>query len=86
MSTTWREELKAAMHSASDPGPVVAVAPDEAALDVTFDDGYGGSEGPSVLIWTEQRVYFPVTYDGSEWLGSAPRNPQASGQKHVGGE
>jgi hypothetical protein len=86
MSTTWREELKAAMHSASDPGPVVAVAPDEATLDVIFHEDFGGSEGPSVLIWTEQRVYFPVTYDGSEWLGSAPRNPQASGQEHVGGE
>jgi hypothetical protein len=61
-------------------------SPDETALDVEFDDGYGGSEGPAVLIWTEQRVYFPVVYDGAEWLGSAPRFPQAEGQIHVGGE
>ena len=54
--------------------------------DVEFDDGWGGSEGPHVLIWTADRVYFPVVYDGSEWLGSAPRNPQAEGQRHVGGE
>jgi hypothetical protein len=84
--TTWRAELAAAMESESDPGPIVAVAPDESVLDVKFDDGFGGSEGPSVLVWTEARVYFPVTYDGSEWLGSAPRNPQAAGQGHVGGE
>lgn len=86
MNTTWREELTAAMDKASDPGPVVAVAPDDATLDVIFDEGHGSSQGPSVLIWTEQRVYFPVTYDGSEWLGSAPRDPQADGQEHVGGE
>jgi len=59
---------------------------DESVLDVKFDDGYGGAEGPEVLVWTETRVYFPVTYDGSEWLDSAPRNPQAKGQGHAGGQ
>lgn len=84
--TTWAEELAAAMESAQDPGPVVAYAPDEAAFAEQFDSGYGGAEGPAVLAWTERRVYFPVTYDGSEWLGSAPRNPQAEGQGHEGGQ
>lgn len=79
-TTTWRKELP------DDIGPIVAVAPDEAVLDVEFDPGYGGSEGPEVLIWTETHVYFPVVYDGSEWLDSAPRNPQAEGQGHVGGQ
>ncbi len=83
--TTWRQELASTMELDDDPGPIVAVAPNEAALDVTFDDGYGGMEGPGILIWTETRVYFPVVYDGSEWLGSAPRNPQAAAQGHVGG-
>lgn len=32
----------------------------------------------------EQQVYFPVVYDGSEWLGSAPRDPERRGQEHVG--
>jgi hypothetical protein len=73
------------MEAVGDPGPVIAYAPDEAAFDVAFSDGYGGTEGPGVLAWTEQRVYFPVCYDGSEWIQSAPRNPQAEGQAHVGG-
>ena len=90
--TTWRDELAVARKPPYgetrpiDASPVVAVAPDEGALDVRFDSGYGGSDGPHVLIWTEERVYFPVTYDGAEWLGSAPRNPQPEGQPHVGGE
>lgn len=68
-----------------DEGPVIAWAPGEGAFDVPFDDGYGGADGPAVLAWTERYVYFPVQYDGSEWLGCAPRNPQPLGQAHEGG-
>ncbi len=84
--STWGDELAEAMRKARDIGPVVAVAPDSATLAVEFDDGYGLSEGPYVLAWTEERVYFPVVYDGAEWLGSAPRNPTEHGQEHVGGQ
>lgn len=83
--TTWRKELDQEMRRAGDPGPVIAVAPDEGAFDVEFDSGYGGSRGPDVLAWTATRVYFPVVYDGAEWIGSAPRNPRGEGQGHVGG-
>lgn len=84
--TTWRQELEQARQDTGDSSPVVAVAPSEDALDVEFDAGYGLGEGPDILIWTEHRVYFPVVYDGAEWLGSAPRNPTTSGQRHVGGQ
>lgn len=87
--TTWRKELHrlhSAMQVAEDASPVVGVAPNEQALDKVFDDGYGGSEGPNILVWTERRVYFPVVYDGAEWMASAPRNPQPQGQAHVGGQ
>jgi hypothetical protein len=83
--TTWREALTHAMTGAEDPGPVVALAPDEATFDIKFDAGYGGTNGRQVLAWTATRVYFPVCYDGSEWLGSAPRNPVTEGQYHEGG-
>ena len=84
--TTWRQELEAAMEQAGDAGPVIAYAPDPATFDVEFDGGYGGSEGPDVLAWTEARVYFPVVYDGAEWIESAPRNPRPEGQGHVGSQ
>jgi hypothetical protein len=82
--TTWRKALASEMEDNSDRGPVIAYAPDEAAFDVEFDGGYGGPEGPEVLAWTDQWVYFPVCYDGAEWIGSAPRNPREAGQSHVG--
>jgi hypothetical protein len=29
---------------------------------------------------------FPATYEGSEWVGSVPRNPNGKATKHIGGE
>lgn len=82
---TWRDALAEEREDTGDQSAIVHVAPNEAMLDVKFYGGFGGTDGPAVLIWTEQRVYFPVTYDGAEWLGSAPRNPIDQGQDHVGG-
>jgi hypothetical protein len=31
--------------------------------------------GKPFLLWTNDRVYFLVIYDGKEWAGSVPRNP-----------
>lgn len=84
--TTWRECFERARADEGDDTRVVAVAPNEDALDVEFDPGYGESKGAPVLIWTMRRVYFPVVYDGAEWMGSAPRNPVSQGQPHVGGQ
>ncbi len=55
-------------------------------LDRKFDNGYGGSNGSSFTLWTKNRVYFPVVYDGKEWASSVPRNPCDEAQRHVGGE
>jgi len=55
-------------------------------LDYDFDSGYGGSEGPHFTAWTDTNVYFPCTYDGSEWIQNIPRNPVKLAQGHIGGE
>ena len=81
----WNDLLSAAMMDCGDPGPVVAKSGSEDDWTKKFDNGYGTSEGPAVLAWTSFYVYFPVVYDGGEWLDCAPRNPQANGQPHVGG-
>ena len=71
---------------ASDALSSVAYAPDEATFDESFDAGHGSTSGKPVLAWTADRVYFPVVYDGAEWMGSAPRNPVPEGQTHEGGQ
>jgi hypothetical protein len=60
-------------------------ATEVSTLDVDFDAGYGSPHGPRFTAWTTQRVYFPVVYDGAEWVGSAPRNPCDEATEHVGG-
>jgi hypothetical protein len=81
-ATTWRKLMANELNGEA----LLAVAPDESVLDVEFDDSYGLANGPHFLAWTETRVIFPVVYDGAEWVGSAPRNPQPEGQEHVGGQ
>lgn len=79
---TWNQLLNEAARGDT----IVAKAPtDESVWDESFHDGYGTAEGKPVLAWSETRVYFPVEYDGSEWIGSAPRDPVKNGQLHVGG-
>jgi hypothetical protein len=54
-------------------------------FDAEFDDSYGGISGCSFTAWTDNYVYFPVQYDGSEWAGSAPRHPCLIETDHQGG-
>lgn len=50
-----------------------------------FDSGYGGTEGPAFTAWGKTNVYFPICYDGAEWVGHAPRNPCDVSLEHQGG-
>lgn len=54
-------------------------------LDREFDDGYGGTEGEPFTVWTKDRVYFPIGYDGAKWCGSVARNPDGKATNHQGG-
>lgn len=81
-STNWNTLLK----EAAGKDKIIAKAPDdETVWSAMFHDGYGSPEGAPILAWSKTRVYFPVMYDGAEWIDSAPRKPQTDGQGHVGG-
>lgn len=84
MTTTWKDLMREARDEAGDASPLVAVAPPDLDWDKRFYDGFGGEEGQPFTAWTEQRVYFPATYDGAEWVASAPRNPCETAMGHVG--
>ena len=87
MRTTWKELISSHFKETGDTwNDVEAMTLAEADLDVTFDSGYGGSQGKPFSLWTTRRMYFPVVYDGAEWVGSAPRNPCDEASCHHGGE
>lgn len=78
----WKDELAEASEG---DGPIIACTRTDAEMSVKFNGGYGSEEGCSFTAWSEKRVYFPVCYDGAEWVGSAPRNPCEEHTRHVGG-
>lgn len=85
--TTWRRELSQALADNGESfDDVVSTTLTDAQLDTRFYAGYGGEEGSPFTLWTSNRVYFPICYDGAEWVGSAARNPDGKPTKHQGGD
>lgn len=84
--TNWRslitEEL---LRNSESWDKVIAHTLTDNELDKNFCDTYGLAEGPAFTLWTENRVYFPVQYDGAEWCDSVPRNPCDIKTHHLGG-
>lgn len=50
-----------------------------------FDDDFGTTNGCPFTVWTKNTVYFPICYDGAEWVGSVSRNPDGKPTYHQGG-
>lgn len=86
MKSTWHEMLKNAfIEDGEDFSKMICTLSNE-QLQVEFNSGYGCSEGAPFTAWGEKWVYFPIVYDGSEWVGHAPRNPCEISMQHQGGE
>lgn len=85
-TTTWRKNLLKACANDGEDFDKLQFAGEEGFLDKEFDGGYGSSEGPHFTAWGEKWVYFPIVYDGAEWIGRAPRNPCDIAMAHQGGE
>lgn len=84
---TWRQLITGVMGFDGDSwANLVAITLTDEELDRPFDNGFGGSEGEPFCAWTSRRVYFPVVYDGSEWVSSVSRMPDGQPVRHVGSE
>jgi hypothetical protein len=84
--TNWKElieeEMKVQEETFED---VVESTLTDEDLIKSFDSGYGGTEGIPFTLWTTNRVYFPICYDGAEWVESVSRNPDGNPTRHFGG-
>jgi len=81
----WYDELLTVLESTKeDPQDLITTLTDE-ELHEQFPAGFGGTYGRPFTAWGKKYVYFPVVYDGSEWVGYAPRNPCCEKTKHQGG-
>jgi hypothetical protein len=85
--TTWRQEISESMEAVGEGwDAVVGHTLTSEELDREFDSGFGTSQGCPFTLWTNNRVYFPVVYDGCEWVESVPRNPCNEATEHKGGQ
>lgn len=84
--TNWKERITATLTDCGETWKDVescTLTDDEMAE--SFNSGFGGTEGLPFTVWTVKRVYFPICYDGSEWVGSVARNPDGKPTEHQGG-
>jgi hypothetical protein len=85
MKTTWRKELEYTLNNNNELWEdIIYTTLTNEDMDKEFDEGYGVVEGEAFTLWTKDFVYFPATYDGSEWVASIPRNPKKIKTIHVG--
>jgi hypothetical protein len=83
---TWRKILIIEMEARGETfADVESSTLTDEQYDKEFDAGYGSIEGVPFTVWTKRHVYFPVCYDGSEWVGSVSRNPDGKPTRHLGG-
>lgn len=85
--TSWRKLITQALnHNKESWDDVEFMCPEKGKwLEYLFDDDFGSIEGTPFTVWTKNKVYFPVCYDGSEWVGSVSRNPENKPTNHLGG-
>lgn len=82
----WKEMLIEVFKETGDDFEKMKTTLTDEELVKEFCDGYGGSEGTHFTSWGENYVYFPVVYDGAEWVGYAPRSVCDIKTSHWGGE
>jgi hypothetical protein len=55
-------------------------------LDRDFNSDYGSLNGDPFIAYGSEFIYFPVKYDGAEWVTCVPRTPDFDFEPfHVGG-
>ena len=85
---TWKSYITAKMNIFNESwDDVVSCTLTEEELREQFNSElYGVTEGRPFTLWTKTRVYFPVQYDGMEWVESVSRHPDGKPTRHFGGQ
>jgi hypothetical protein len=82
---SWKDGLTKACEKNGEKFEDLKIFIADGELERKFDNGFGGEEGAPFTAWGPGYVYFPICYDGAEWVGCAPRNPCEIALKHQGG-
>lgn len=85
MKTTWGELIAERFDQTGDTWEDLETTLTPEEMYTEFNCDYGATEGIPFTAWSKEWVYFPMMYDGSEWVGIVPRNPREFKCKHQGG-
>lgn len=81
---SWRIYLIQAMEQNGETlDDIVSNTMTDEQMDVKFISDYGSTEGIPFTVWTKNKVYFPVEYDGAESVGCVSRNPDGKPTEHI---
>ena len=84
--STWKELLEETLKERGEElADLEANTLTDADMVKEFDSGFGGTEGVPFTAWSAKTVYFPICYDGAEWVGSVARHPDGKPTEHQGG-
>ena len=79
---SWKEMLDEALEENGESwAEVEANTMTDKEMTKKFDSGFGGRKGIPFTVWTKNSVYFPVVYDGAEWVGRVSRHPDGKVKK-----
>lgn len=82
---TWRDMIVAAITKNGEGWrDVEASTLTNAELDREIKGELCGPQGAPFTLWTRKRVYFPVQFDGAEWVASVSRHPDGKKTEHIG--
>ena len=82
---TWRHLLEEAIWQRGETlADIRANTMTKEEMDKKFDPGFGAPEGVPFTVWTENTVYFPISYDGAERVGCVSRHPDGKPTEHQG--
>ncbi len=84
--SSWKELLENEMNERGETlSDLESITLTKAEMEKRFDTDFGSIRGKPFTAWSPKAVYFPVCYDGAEWVGSVSRYPDGKPTRHQGG-
>lgn len=82
---SWKELITESMIGGNDSwNNVESCTMTSEEMNKKFYTGFGRIEGTLFTVWTAKYIYFPVVYNGAEWVGRISRNPNGESCWHFG--
>lgn len=73
---SWKELIERQMESSGESfSDIIYCTLSIEELSETFECDYGCENGKPFFAWTEKYIYFPLAYDGYQFVRHVPRSP-----------